>query len=69
MHYFQSCETRVVILSNDVTIPAFQTLLNELGLFLIWNNGHRNICSGKLRRCKCIFRKKREKELFEGNAV
>lgn len=29
--------TRVAMSSNDVTIPAFQTLLIELCLFVVWN--------------------------------
>ena len=43
MAYF-SYVTRVVVLSNDITIPTFQTLLNELGLFLSWNSGCCKIC-------------------------
>ena len=37
----------MVVLSNDVTIPTFQTLLNELGLFVAWNSGCCKICCGK----------------------
>lgn len=47
----------------------FQTLLNELGLFVIWNNGHRKICGGKLWRCWYIFRNSREQEPQIENAV
>ena len=46
--YF-SYVTRVVVLSNDITIPTFQTLLNELGLFVAWNSGCCKICCGKDR--------------------
>lgn len=44
--YF-SYVTRVVVSSYDITIPTFQTLLSELGLFVAWNSGCCKIYCGK----------------------